>query len=545
MRSPSRSAPLLAVLLSLAAPPAGATEFWVDPVKGSDDADGSAATPWRSLQATIEQKVETRRWQSHPWAEGMPLVPANAGAPVKAGDTIWLRSGDHGALSIVEACNSGDVTVAAEAGQVPRFTNVEVRSSQHWVLRGFSVSPSHGATPSTATIVTVEDHGWTGPSSDVVVEGFDVFTVPDERAWSSREDWSTLSANGLSADADRVTVRNCRLRNVNYGIQMSGAGSRVEHNLVDGFCGDGLRGLGDGEVFEYNLVKNARAVNDTHRDGFQSWSVGDGGVGTGVVRDVTLRGNVFIGFESSSVPFAGTLQGIGCFDGTYDGWVVENNVVITEHWHGISLYGARNSRVANNTVLGLVDPVVEDGRVPGPPWILVTAHKDGTPSSDTVVRNNLATSLTAEGEGVVEDHNLILPDGLAGYFVDVAGHDVRLVEGAPAVDQGSAASAPEADADGVARPYGAAVDVGAFEYAPGAARPDGGFAGPADGTFVPVDPAPSGATAGCGLGLAGPGPGGALALAALLLLGVRRWALGGRRAVGWAIRGTSRTARAS
>jgi len=319
--------------------------------------------------------------------------------------------------------------------------------------------------------VVVENHGWSGPASDVVIDGFDVFTVPDERVWATAADWDARSANGVTATGDRVTIRNCWVRNVNYGIAVTGRGSRVEHNSVDGFCGDGLRGLGDDEVFEYNLVKNARDVNADHRDGFQSWSVGPGGVGTGVVRNITLRGNVIIGHEPG-VRFAGTLQGIGCFDGTFDGWVVENNVVLTDHWHGISFYGARNLRIANNTVLDLntVDP--------GPPWIMVTAHKDGTPSRDTLVRNNLTADLSVSGDNVVADGNLLLPADPAGYFVDQAHLDVRLAAGSPAIDRGVAGQSPAADADGIARPQGGGVDVGAYEFAPGATRPPGGAAGP-------------------------------------------------------------------
>jgi hypothetical protein len=389
------------------------------------------------------------------------------------------------------------------------------------------VSPTHGAAPAAGTLVVVENHGWSGPASDVVIDGFDVFTVPDERAWPTAADWDAGSANGVTATGDRVTVRNCWIRNVNYGIAVTGQGSRVEHNAVDGFCGDGLRGLGDDEVFEYNLVKNARDVNDDHRDGFQSWSVGPGGVGTGVVRNVTLRGNVIIGHEPG-VRFAGTLQGIGCFDGAYDGWVVENNVVLTDHWHGISFYGARNLRVVNNTVLDLnaVDP--------GPPWILVTAHKDGTPSRDALVRNNLASEIQVSGEAVVADGNLLLPADPSGYFVDLARLDVRLAAGSPAVDGGIAGQAPAADADGVARPQGAGVDVGAYELAPGVPRPPGGGAGPGR-------PPPSGGAgtlpappSGCGH----PSGAAALGLAALLGLARRprragRRAAQGRRTVAW------------
>jgi len=506
-----------ALLLAAAGPASAESLFFVDPVNGSDAGDGSSARPWRSLQAVVDHKVETRGWESLPFT-GKRLVTVNAGAPVKAGDVIRLRSGDHGALSIVGAYNLADVTVAAEVGATPRLTRVLVRSAAHWVLHGLSVSPSHGTAPAGGAIVAVESHDWSGPASDVVLDGLEVFTVPDEAAWPTAAAWDAGAADGIVADGDRITVRQCRVRNVAYGIVATGQGSRVEHNLVDGFSGDGLRGLGDDEVFEYNLVRNARDVNADHRDGFQSWSVGPGGVGTGAVRNVTLRGNVIIGWQDPAVRFAGTLQGIGCFDGTYDGWVVENNVVITDHWHGISFYGARNLRISNNTVLDLND--VD----PGPPWIMVTAHKDGTPSSDSLVQNNLAAALSVEGSNVVSRSNLLLPARAAGWFVDLAHHDLRLAAGTPAEDAGATDQAPAVDADGVARPFGRGVDVGAFEYAPGVARPPDGAAGPG---AAPAGPAPAGGglpsgSWGCHCGQAGADPSGVLALLAALPLGRRR-----------------------
>ncbi|UCD52697.1 MAG: hypothetical protein JSW27_08675, partial [Phycisphaerales bacterium] len=138
-------------------------------------------------------------------------------------------------------------------------------------------------------------------------------------------------------------------------------------------------------TFEYNTVKNCYNVNANHDDGFQSWSVGPGGVGTGEVVGVVLRGNTIINYEDPNQPHRGALQGIGCFDGTFVDWVVENNVVITDHWHGITLGGARGCLVINNTVLD------RNEQRPGPPWICIDRHKNGTAPVDCVVRNNLAT----------------------------------------------------------------------------------------------------------------------------------------------------------
>jgi len=440
------------------------SQHFVDPVNGTDAGDGSASRPWRSLQDVVARQIETQTWEgSLPFVEGKKLVPVNSGAPVKAGDTVWLRTGDYGALAIQSAYNVAPITLAAEPGSVPRFSKVVVDSAQNWILRGLSVSPSYSANYSTNTIVTVENHSWRGPVSDIVIDEFEIFSVPNESVWTTAADWDTKAASAVNTSGARVLVRNCRIRNIDFGISMSGKDSRVEYNTIDGFCGDGLRGLGDDEVFEYNLVKNRRFVNDNHPDGFQSWSTGPGGVGTGVVKNITLRGNTFIAYENATIPFAGTLQGIGCFDGTYDGWIVENNIVITDHWHGISFYGASNTRIVNNTVLDL------NAATQGTPWVAVTAHKNGTPSRNCVIRNNLTTTLNVSADAsnaIVVDHNLVIPSNPVGYFVNASLRNLRLAPGSPAIDQGSATQAPLLDADQVPRPKGSAIDVGAYENVP-------------------------------------------------------------------------------
>ena len=73
----------------------------------------------------------------------------------------------------------------------------------------------------------------------------------------------------------------------------------------------------------------------------------------------------------------------------FEDWVVENNVVFVDHWHGITLSGAVDSRIVNNTVCDI------NSESPGPSWIRIGDHKNGTPSSGCVVRNNLTTALSS------------------------------------------------------------------------------------------------------------------------------------------------------
>jgi hypothetical protein len=50
--------------------------------------------------------------------------------------------------------------------------------------------------------------------------------------------------------------------------------------------------------------------------------------------------------------------------------------------------------------------------------------------------------------------------------------DLRLAEGSPAIDAGAAAGAPASDIEGNARPFGPAIDIGAYEYVPCSAAGD-------------------------------------------------------------------------
>jgi len=457
----------VAALAAALAAPATASEFYVDPVNGSPTGDGSAQNPWRTLQEVVEgDLIETRHWETLPYVPGATLVVVNAGAPVKAGDTLWLRTGFHGELFVRGAYNAAPITLAAEPGHQPRLSRILLSAAQNWIVRGVAVSPSFDPPISQGTMVLVENHSWHGPSWDIEVDDCDVYTVDDASGWSA-DDWVNLASSGFRIDGDRVIVSDNRVRNVRFGISVVGEDARIRYNVIDGFSADGLRGLGDGDWFEYNVVKNA-FVGDppdgNHDDGFQSWSVGPGGVGTGEVRDVVLRGNVIVNNEDPGHPLRSTLQGIGCFDGLFVDWIVENNVVVTDHWHGISLYGAIGGRVVNNTVLDL------NGTSPGPPWIMLNSH-NGTPSQNVVVRNNLATDYAISGTGIVQDHNVEIVNPAALFVAPP--FDVHLKAGSPAIDAGSPALAPPLDADRTARPQGTGIDLGAYERCPGCLFADG------------------------------------------------------------------------
>ncbi len=448
-----QTAPAPQVVCNDAAPPSPGHTFYLDPDHGANTQSGTLADPWGSLESVIaDNMIETRVYADLPYDGTNPLVTKNAGAPVKAGDTLVLLNGHHGEFYLRGAYNEFTITVKAAAGHQPTLSRIFLSAGANWKFEGLEVSPSAAPAYETHTLFQVESHKWHGPSHQVTIENCLLYSVPDASGWDIN-DWNNLACSAVQVSGDCMTIRDNTAINVDFGITVSGNTALVSGNNVENFAGDGMRGLGNDLLFEYNVVKNCYDVNANHDDGFQSWSINDDPPRERVV----LRGNTIINYEDPAQPFRGTLQGIGCFDGPYRDWVIENNLVITDHWHGISLYGAFNSRIVNNTV------VDRNAVSPGPPWIMINPHKDGTPSQGCLIRNNIAATLTATGD-TVEDHNhLLLPSD--DLFENPAILNYHLRHDATAViDQGSSDLAPNIDLDGAARPSGAGVDIGCYEF---------------------------------------------------------------------------------
>jgi parallel beta-helix repeat protein len=410
-----------------------AANYYVDPVNGDKADDGSKEAPWKTLAEVFSE--------NHSF---------------EAGDTIFLLTGHHESVT-VNGMNNGYVTVLPLEGNYPNLKKLTFSNAKKWKAYGLTISPETAPSYSRSTLITINSS-----ASEIIVDSCYAFSVEDNTPWSA-SDWVSNACLGVLISGDNNTIRNNHFLNVDHGISIESGGENnlIKQNTIENFSGDGMRGIGSYNTFEYNTVKNCYNVDDNHDDGFQSWSRGTGGtVGTGTVYEIVLRGNTIINYTDPNQPFKGTLQGIGCFDGMFEDWVVENNVVITDHWHGITLMGARNCLVINNTV------VDRNNTSPGPPWIRISKHKNGTLGTGNVIRNNLTTSMSNDaGIGTVEFN--IIVSNYDDFFVDYANFDLRLKEGCPAIDAGTEEDAPFIDIEGAARPQGAGFDVGAYEYPSG------------------------------------------------------------------------------
>ncbi|WP_339715218.1 right-handed parallel beta-helix repeat-containing protein [uncultured Sneathiella sp.] len=406
-----------------------ARDHYVDPGAATNfSGDGNADTPWRDLQQIIDDDI------------------------VKAGDRVILATGNYGRLLVENKKMFERTTILAGQDQKPVFEIVDILGSSNWHLQGLTVTSSGQRKQEYRYHVRVDEN-----SQHITVNDFSIYTVADISDWSD-VDWNEQAIDGIFSAGDYTEFHNNRIKNVNFGITIYGDNSAVVNNHIENFSGDGLRGLGDHALFEGNVVKNCYQVNRNHADGFQSWSMSaDGVIAAGVVKDVILRRNLILNFEDFDQPYRCELQGIGMFGGVYEDWIIENNIVIVDNFHGITVLGARNVRIQHNTVLDV------DYFEPGPAAITIRRQNGGPPVENSLIANNIANDIFGDSEGVVVVGNFMDAD-FDDVFVDIDDGDYRLPDGSEAIDICAADQKVDIDFFGNPRPIGKCADAGAVEY---------------------------------------------------------------------------------
>lgn len=419
--------------------------YYADPLAGTAANDGSEAAPWGKLETIV--------------ADGQLL---------QAGDILCLRAGNHGSPVFTDQNYSSAITIVAARGEVPSIAQLTFRSSSHVVLDGLLVDGSVNIDPDTDEkerfLVTGDE-----ASHHLIMRNMEVRSETSSATWT-KEDWYKLSWSGIDMRGSHIAVEDCQVLNTYHAISLRGDHSRVTRTLVDNFAGDGIRGLGSFSTYENNVVRDAY-IDDyaiQHDDAFQAWNLEPDPKIEGVV----IRNNQFLQFLDPITPFVAehqlvsqALQGVIITDGYADGWIVENNLVVVNHFHGISLYGARNCRVQNNTVVQ--DATHSDTDVP---WILLAVQsKTGQTNFDNIVRNNLATMLTFwefDQSSIVEnnaDINEMDPSDYRRYFRDYDSNDFHLSTASPGINAGTNQQTSELDLAGEDRISGGIVDTGAYE----------------------------------------------------------------------------------
>lgn len=390
--------------------------------------------------------------QSHPFASVMAALrrPAASG-----GDRIFLQSGEYGDLLIKDARFSKRVDLIAPEGVAAHFGSVVVNNSSHLHISGLQIWPLMPEPSHSALVQTF------GNATNITFDRLDLRSSKNAggyMSWSESK-WLSLKRGGVLLRGARNTISNSQLTGFYIAISTIGPQSRIHGNRIMGFSGDGMRALGDNTMVSANFVENCFQVDGNHADGFQSWSLGpDGKPGTGTVKGLTIEGNFILEWNGPKRhPLRCSLQGIGLFDGMFDNLTIQNNVVSGRAYHGITVTGATNSSIINNTVVNA------DVSSSGQPWIGVFAHKGGTASRQVIVANNTAMAYRLPDHIKSSTVGNITMDNAARFLNDPSGLDFRPKANGSLIDAGYAKYAPRVDIMGTQRPQGSQPDIGAFE----------------------------------------------------------------------------------
>ncbi|MBN9554220.1 MAG: right-handed parallel beta-helix repeat-containing protein [Alphaproteobacteria bacterium] len=408
---------------------------------------------------------------------------ASALKAAKPGDTISLMSGDYGELKLSGMNQSGFITIAAAPGQTPRFSKLSIggyRPASHWRISGLTVSgfSNYGLYP----------NGWTmhkplvtiGNSDNIIFERSTVQSQAGEYTWQPEipgtASPTAVSQGVFATQSSCMSIVENKFSNVWSGVETGGdqVGNNgkyilVSGNIIDNYAGDGIDHYASHIRIEGNRITNGHNFCDNkcvHNDGIQGWNFNNrpGLLNT----DIIISGNEIVGQTVPNLPLpADALQGITIFNGNWDGVHILNNVVVVNAWHGITVYGARNVSITNNTV------------APQNPsrntWITYGPAKDAPPAApgSVIIRNNVARNInTGKNDpaqiGAVLDHNLTVrsandfSDIFVKFDLNHFAFDLHPSLHSDTRGEGTSDGAPSTDIEG--NPRGSKVDIGAYAY---------------------------------------------------------------------------------
>lgn len=305
---------------------------------------------------------------------------------VKAGDVVFLKAGDHGDLIIN---NVGDasalVNVLPESGAKITLNRLVINTCTNLVFNGKSNVTVRTRGQTSADIPLVSILGGQGN----VVQWCYIHSAPSRAGWTAAQ-W-LKARDGVFVTGDDCKISNNTIQNVRTGITLRGWSCDAMSNTIDGFCVDGIRLLADYTSALDNTIMHSYLGNpNNHNDAIQLWNAGASNPQEGVLNGVRIQRNRIYN-RSGNGGGVRDMQGIGCFDGIIRRALIRDNVVQTDHYHGITLGVAEYCTISGNTVVGT------DHNSPRQPWIMLGTNKTTRLGWKNTVTDNKAMDFKLTG----------------------------------------------------------------------------------------------------------------------------------------------------
>jgi parallel beta-helix repeat protein len=354
-------------------------------------------------------------------------------------------------------------------GETPYVASVQIENGLYWAFDGITfTSDGRGGNFTSDYMLSTQNN------LEYLKVTNCTFCSGESSAGWSKADWYEKAEDAVIVRGNNTIFNNNLIKNVYFALQIEGDYTEVKNNMIDNFGADAVRALGSFAVYEGNVIRDAY-IEDygvNHDDAIQMYNRDN--IASGVINEVRIVNNTIYQFadpitramiDDNLVGYS--MQGIIITDGHIENSVVENNLVVSDHYHGITLFGAVNCRIQNNTVMKTPTPV--NPTTDAIPWIQYTKDKQGNECSNSIIRNNIASKLTPwtydNAEGMITENNLEpSASSYTDFFVDYYNFDFHLKETGPAVGAGINKDLSTTDIEGNPRLAGTNVDCGAYEY---------------------------------------------------------------------------------
>ncbi len=330
------------------------------------------------------------------------------------GEIIYLSAGFYKSIFIE---GKHDLTFVTDVNSEVQIGQVLIKNSKNIKLQGLWVCPAPHFLKNNPFLIDVDSL-----SQNIQIVNCTIQTVEDSKSWT-QQDWDENAASGISIKGKHCKVMNNFIQNTFHAIQIDNNFNEVSYNIVDRFGGDAIRNTGNDNKFIRNTLKNAVVADYADKDGnhddlFQSWTFDK------PIERIKIIQNNCISILEPDLPLKSkVVQGIACFDGFEKDWVIQNNLVVIDHPHGISLFGAEKCKIQANKVIR--NPY-HFNDFEANPWIMINRHKDGRKSKLNQLKYNVVDTIVVKDKfSAVTIGNYIIDKKPENYFRNYEGWDFR------------------------------------------------------------------------------------------------------------------------
>ncbi len=371
--------------------------LYIDPVNGLDTNDGLAENrAFKTLAGSIKK-----------------IMP---------GDQIHLLPGTHPAATISQYSAAHLVNsqkwIGIKASRDAKIVGLNLGSMSRWILSGLVFEKSVAG-----EALSVSD-------SQQIIVADSTITGGASAAWTVQQ-WMDAASGVSTRNGFCVTLLRNKILNVRFGIVVSAdamlpsqnmSNTLVKSNLVQNVSGDHIRYLASNVIITGNKFLDtyvSDADGDLNHDdagqGFAlpAYNPADPTAAYKIYENIVFENNFYQDLTRER-PLKESAQGFNIFDGLYRKTVWRNNVVLTCHYHGISLYGVEDALIEGNKVISTCK---SGSPMYGKLWISAPDSKQGVAAKNVIIRNNYMSKLGGVSAGALLQNNIIVTNPAATFKV--------------------------------------------------------------------------------------------------------------------------------